>query len=188
MKRMLASVVAAGVMLTAGGRSAAAQMVASPVRFGITGGAAIPVGNLSDFVKSGWTAGALLDIGLPLVPVGFRIDGTWTQFSDKDLPGGGTGKERIIAGTADLVYALNSLAMTKFYLIGGIGVYNVKAERTDLILGSGTATDTKFGINAGAGVRVQLTGFSTFVEARWHDVFTQGSDPKMVPITVGITF
>jgi opacity protein-like surface antigen len=188
MKRMLASVVAAGVMLTAAGRSAAAQMVASPVRFGITGGAAIPVGGLSDFVKSGWTAGALVDIGLPLVPVGFRLDGTWNQFSDKALAGGGTGKERIIAGTANIVYALNSLAMTKFYLIGGVGVYNVKAERTDLIIGGGTTTSTKFGVNAGVGVRVQLTGFSTFAEARWHDVITQGNDPKMIPITVGITF
>jgi hypothetical protein len=190
MRGMLARITVAGVMLAAGGAPLSAQVaVASPVRFGITGGATIPVSDFSDAAKTGWNAGVLLDVGLPLVPIGFRLDGLWHQFSDKDLPDGSVIKNRIIAGTADVVYTFNSLALTKFYAIGGIGVYNVRTElEGGIIPGSTSDTETKFGVNAGLGFRVQLTGFSTFVEARWHDVFTSGQSSQMIPITVGITF
>jgi hypothetical protein len=54
--------------------------------------------------------------------------------------------------------------------------------------GDDSNSQTKFGLNAGAGLRFQLTGFSTFIEARWHTIFTEGRNAQMVPITVGITF
>ncbi|HEU4643665.1 MAG TPA: outer membrane beta-barrel protein [Gemmatimonadaceae bacterium] len=187
MKRMLQSVMAAGALLVLGGAPLAAQaIVGSPIRFGITGGATFPVGNLSDVAKTGWNAGALLDIGLPLVPIGFRVDGTWQQLGNKTVAGEEI-KNRIIAGTVDATYTFGSMLPTKFYLIGGVGLYNLK---TDVNTGVGSATDkeTKFGVNAGAGLRFQLTGFSTFVEARWHDIFTKGSSTQMVPVSVGITF
>jgi hypothetical protein len=200
MKRMLVNFAVAGTMLAAGagwGAPLAAQVVvSSPVRFGIMGGATAPVGDFSDVAKTGWNAGVLLDIGLPLVPLGFRVDGTWNQLGDKTLDDGATIKNRFIAGTVDAVYTLNSLAMTKFYLIGGVGVYNFRQKNDNLpiatpggvVLTSTSHTETKFGVNAGAGFRVQLVGFSTFIEARWHDVFTSGTSAQMIPIDVGITF
>ncbi|HEU4586637.1 MAG TPA: hypothetical protein VFR95_12865, partial [Gemmatimonadaceae bacterium] len=54
--------------------------------------------------------------------------------------------------------------------------------------GDADKTQTKFGLNAGAGLRFQLTGFSTFVEARWHTIFTEGKNTQVIPISVGISF
>lgn len=187
MKRMLQSMMAAGALLVLGGAPLAAQaIVGSPIRFGITGGATVPISDLSNVAKTGWNAGALLDIGLPLVPIGFRIDGSWNQLGNKTVAGDEI-KNRIIDGTVNATYTFGSMLPTKFYLIGGVGVYNIK---TDVNSGLVSATDkaTNFGVNAGAGLRFQLTGFSTFIEARWHDVFTKGNNAQMVPVSVGITF
>ncbi len=162
------------------------------------GGATLPISDFKDVAKTGWNAGALVDIGLPLVPVSFRVDGQWHQLDGKSgtlaFPGGGTGtvNYRIIDGTANVLYTFGTAAPTKFYLIGGVGVYNVRpdVEDSDLDLDS----ETKFGINGGAGFKFQLTGFSTFIEARFHNVFSYGGDGgdskslQMIPITVGFTF
>lgn len=191
MKRMLQSVMLAGLMAAVGGAPLAAQaIVGSPVRFGIAGGATVPLGDLKDASKTGWHAGALVDVGLPLVPIGFRVDGMWNQLGKKTFADGTEIKNRVIYGTADAVYTFGSMLPTKFYLIGGIGLYNLKGEVTNSPILSGDVSDTqtKFGVNAGAGLRFQLTGFSTFIEARWHDIFTSGSSTKMIPISVGFTF
>lgn len=208
-----------GVILAAGSAPLSAQvMVTRPVRFGIAGGATLPVSDLKDVSKTGWHAGALLDVGIPLFPLGFRVDAMWNQLGKKDF-GDYSLKHRIIDGTANAVYTFGAMAPTKFYLIGGVGVYNVKTElegsppvafavadrdaRTSAqgisrqiappsrqILGGSdnSDTETKFGLNAGLGLRFQLTGFSTFVEARWHTIFTEGNNAQMIPISVGITF
>lgn len=186
MKRMLQSIIVAGALVAAGGSPLAAQaIVGSPIRFGITGGATMPIGSFKDVSKTGWNAGALVDVGLPLVPIGFRVDGTWHQLGNKTISTGDELKNRIIAGTADGVYTFGSMLPTKFYLIGGVGLYNLKSE---VVATGSSATETKFGVNAGAGLRFQLTGFSTFVEARWHDIFTSGGSTQMVPVNIGITF
>jgi hypothetical protein len=208
-----------GIILAAGSAPLSAQVIVSrPVRFGLAGGATVPVSDMSDVSKTGWHAGALLDIGVPLFPLGFRIDAMWNQLGKKDTPFG-TVKNRIIDGTANAVYSFGAMSPTKFYLIGGVGVYNMKTEVEGSALalgdlsaqqashgtpgisrqiappsfqtiegGDASNSQTKFGLNAGAGLRFQLTGFSTFIEARWHTIFTNGSNAQMVPISVGFTF
>lgn len=218
----------AGIILVAGSAPLSAQvMVQSPVRFGIAGGATLPVNDdFKDISKTGWHAGALLDIGLPLVPIGFRIDAMWNQLAEKELGSGLSIKNRIINGTANATYSFGSVSPTKFYLIGGVGVYNLKTEVEGVVppvlndvrtqddwRGSrviarqvsappsqvnalsqadfsvdNSDSRTKFGINGGVGLRFQLTGFATFIEARWHSIFTEGANVQMVPISVGFTF
>jgi hypothetical protein len=184
-----------GLILSAAAAPLSAQaIVSSPVRFGIMGGATVPLSDLKDFNKTGWNAGALVTIGVPLVPVSFRIDGQWQQLQHKsgvadpaDL--------RIIDGTANVVYTFGAALPTKFYVIGGVGAYNerFKDPNSDL-----HASGTKFGLNAGVGFKFQLTGFATFIEARYHNVIhgsevgsVTSSNPKslqFLPISVGITF
>jgi opacity protein-like surface antigen len=195
MKRSAINAAVLGLILSAAAAPVSAQaIVSSPVRFGIMGGATIPLSDLSDFNKTGWNAGALVTIGVPLVPVSFRIDGQWQQlqhksavFAPADL--------RIIDGTANVVYTFGAALPTKFYLIGGAGVYNERFKDPDSDI---SASGTKFGLNAGAGFKFQLTGFATFIEARYHNVI-HGSDVgdsssgnakslQFLPISVGITF
>ena len=45
-----------------------------------------------------------------------------------------------------------------------------------------------FGINVGGGFEFALSGFDTFVEARFHSVFTDNSSTKFIPISFGIKF
>ncbi len=185
MRRMVWSVIAA-VMSLAFAVPVSAQLASSPARFGLVGGGTFPVGNLSDFTSSGWHAGALVDLGLPLVPLGFRVEGTWHQLGSKDTPNGisPSEKARVVAVTLNATYAFGPQPLIKPYIIGGVGGYNVKFEPSD----ADSFSETRFGINLGAGLRVQLTGFSTFAEIRWHDIFTTGSSVQMLPISVGVTF
>lgn len=204
MNRTSITAVALGLVLSAAAVPLSAQaIVSSPVRFGIMGGATFPLSDLKDAAKTGWNAGALVTIGVPLVPVSFRVDGQWQQMQGKDVefnsPGGGTIVDRtdfrIIDGTANVVYTFGAALPTKFYLIGGLGVYNERAKDQGSDI---TASSTKFGLNGGVGFKFQLTGFSTFIEARYHNVI-HGSEIgdvssgnakslQFVPITVGITF
>ena len=219
MKHVIWRSAVAGLIFAAGSAPLSAQVVVSrPVRFGVMGGATVPVSDMSDISKTGWNAGALLEAGVPLFPWGLRIDAMWNQLGKKDTEFGSV-KNRIIDGTVNATYSFGGLSTTKFYLIGGLGVYNLKTEiESDgqgltplsaqgvqraapgisrqiappslqvVDFGNDSNSQTKFGLNAGAGLRFQLTGFSTFIEARWHTIFTEGRNAQMVPITVGITF
>jgi opacity protein-like surface antigen len=195
MKRTAITAAVLGLIISAAAAPVSAQaIVSSPVRFGIMGGATVPLSDLSDFDKTGWNAGALVTIGVPLVPVSFRIDGQWQQLDHK------SGVEfpadlRIIDGTANVVYTFGAALPTKFYVIGGIGAYNERFKDPDTDV---SASGTKFGLNAGVGFKFQLTGFATFIEARYHNVIhgtdvgdTSSGDARslqFIPITVGITF
>jgi hypothetical protein len=204
MNRTSITAAALGLVLSAAAVPLAAQaIVSSPVRFGIMGGATFPLSDLKDAAKTGWNAGALVTIGVPLVPVSFRVDGQWQQMQGKDVefgsPGGGTIVDRtdfrIIDGTANVVYTFGAALPTKFYLIGGLGVYNERAKDQGSDI---TASSTKFGLNGGVGFKFQLTGFSTFIEARYHNVIhgtaigdvdsSNAKSLQFIPITVGITF
>lgn len=219
MKKTIWRSAIAGTIIAAASAPLSAQVAVSrPVRFGIMGGATVPVSDLSDISKTGWNAGALVEAGVPLFPWGLRIDAMWNQFGEKDTDAG-TVKNRIIDGTVNATYSFGGLSTTKFYIIGGLGIYNMKTEVIDapvlidaltasesqrgtprvtrqiappaaqvVDFGDDSRTQTKFGLNGGVGLRFQLTGFSTFIEARWHTIFTEGSNAQMVPISVGITF
>jgi len=194
----------------------AQEMISSPVRYGITGGATIPVGDYKDMSSAGWNAGALVELGFPIVPLSFRFDAAWHQLGDKHDDFGDTFKSRVISGDLNAVYTFAPANPTKFYLIGGLGLYNFRNQLTApannpapnvLSAGNGvfeqvatattetfSASSTKFGVNAGAGVRFQFNRFSMIVESRFHNIFgvhsTSGSSGniQMIPITVGVVF
>lgn len=154
----------------------------TPMQFGLGAGVSIPTGTTGAGLKTGWHATGLVQFSPPSLPVGFQIDASYRQLG---FDGGG-GKDRLIDGTADVVYniAVAKKARYRPYLIGGVGVYNVKA-----IPDVGTSlSDTKFGINAGAGFNFVSSGVGFFVEARFHDVFVEGSNFQFIPITAGVRF
>ena len=101
---------------------------------------------------------------------------------------------RIIDGTANVVYTFGAALPTKFYLIGGVGVYNERFSDPNSDI---HADGTKFGFNGGVGFKFQLTGFATFIEARYHNVIngsavgvddSNAKSLQFVPVSVGITF
>jgi hypothetical protein len=218
MKSASSVAAAVGLALTVAAASSSAQAVDNrPVSFGIMGGAAIPVAGFPSGQHVGWNGGALLELGAPLAPLRFRIEGQWSQLNGRSFPGseppcappGCTSSSseridvRVIDATADALYTFASELPVKFYVIGGAGAYNVRGRvRTTttqdelVVTTSESASSTKFGVNGGVGAHFRLNGFATFVEARYH-LIVQGGESntddgtkalQMIPISVGITF
>ena len=165
-----------------------AQAQANPIAFGITAGATKAVGDFSNGVDLGYHAGALVQWNGPTLPVGIRGDVVYHRFTFKDAT---DANESITAGTVNLVWSFPMEAGSQInpYLIGGVGYYHASFS-CGSSCGTGTTSesDNKFGVNGGAGVTIPLSGFSTFIEARYHNVFTDGSSTKFIPISVGIMF
>jgi opacity protein-like surface antigen len=126
-------------------------------------------------------------------PVGIQVDGQYQQYKlDESVVGAGSLKDRLILGTANVVYKFKTSEGSTFrpYLIGGGGVYNVKTTGSSDV---GTIIDTensetKFGVNAGAGFDFKAGSAGLFVEGRFHDVFTSGNDVQFIPVTLGVRF
>lgn len=176
MKRSFLAVAAlAAVALSATTSSAQS---AKPVSIGISLGAAIPVSDLADDYKTGYNGTLSLGFQSAGSPIGFRIDGMYNKLSAKDdiaLP-----DIIITSANANLVYTLPGVGIRP-YLIGGAGIYGYKSDV------SGANTNSDFGVNGGIGASFPLSGFTTFVEARYHHIFTPDIATRFIPVTFGIS-
>jgi hypothetical protein len=158
-------------------------MAQAQLKFGIGAGASLPGGDLKDGVETGYHLMATAGVQPPLSPVGFRVDGTWNQFSEKSP---GTDNFRVMSLTANAILGMPGAVVVKPYAIGGVGMYNSKNS------GGGDASND-MGVNLGAGVSFGLAGFGAFAEVRWHKIFMDevlGVKPNFsyIPLTFGITF
>lgn len=148
-----------------------------PAHFGIGAGATLPSGDYADATKTGYHVLATLDIRAPLMPLGLRIDG---MFNELDIENSSE-KSRVWVGTANAVYNMGVGGVGP-YVIGGLGLYH------NAVSGGGVDSETKFGLNGGIGVRIPLTGFSAFAEARYHRLLDTDGSVALVPLSFGITF
>lgn len=162
---------------------------AQAMSFGLGGGIVVPTGTLSDGNSTGYSGSALVRVQPPASPVGFQVDAFYTRFGLDGV----AGHSRMIGGTANAVVAFPGASMARPYLIGGLGLYNGKTT----IDGLGSSdSQTKFGINAGAGFDFGLGKAKLFAEGRFHAIMkgvTDGTtgDEKtayMIPLTVGLRF
>jgi hypothetical protein len=163
---------------------------AQGAEFSLGGGVGVPLGDFDDAAKLGWHGIAAVSFVPNGWPVGIQIDGSYQQFSldDAAFPGFDGLKNRLIMGTGNIVFKFRSSEESTFrpYILGGPGIYNSKVTGADDpgdVLPGG---ETKFGINAGAGFDFKAGGAGLFVEGRFHNVFTEGSNTQFIPITLGI--
>jgi len=75
------------------------------------------------------------------------------------------------------------------YVMGGAGWYNTKSDE------EGAESSNNFGLTGGVGARFALSGFSTFAEVRFHNVFGNKNEAtddrpslRIIPLTFGILF
>jgi len=165
----------------------AAVLVAAPVSaqtsLSFALGANVPVGSTADDLEVGWNAAIGLGIKPPLAPIGLRLEGLFSEMNSKIY---NSGKDRVVAGIANVTISGAGMPMPMGYLIGGLGMYNVAGSDYPALTGR-NASETNLGVNVGAGLNFPLTGFSTFLEARFHYV-TDDRKTKFIPITFGIRF
>jgi opacity protein-like surface antigen len=190
MKRILSGV--AVFTLIAAASNAGAQLPTRPIKVGISGGISQPVGDAKDAYKMGFDVGALAELHVPAMPVAVRGEFMYHRFNMQDAAasafGATSGNSRMLVGTANLIYSLPVPGMVKPYLIGGVGLYNGKSKLEVNGSSSESESSTDVGLNGGAGMEFGLAGLSTFVEARFHSVSTEGARTNFVPVTVGIKF
>jgi Outer membrane protein beta-barrel domain len=154
---------------------------------GIGGGAAIPVGKLSDTQKTGYNVMAALAVGVPDLPLGVRIDVMYNNLSHRNAttPSGTASSDlRVKAVAGNLVFAFSGNG-AKAYILAGGGLYNSKADV------AGAKSQNNFGVNAGLGATVGFGPFATFLESRYHSVSrseAKGGVFQFVPITFGVMF
>ncbi len=173
----------ATIALVAAPRASQAQFgLVKPFQLGVAGGATQPMSTLKDGANMGFNGTVALGINVPLIPLGLRVDGAYNQFGEKAGVGA---KLHVISATGNLVWSLPLLVVSP-YLIGGAGLYRTTATSTGTV--SATQTDNHFGWNAGAGVKLPLSVFKAFVEARYNRVTTNTGSMQFVPLTVGIMF
>ncbi len=181
MSRKLVTAAALAV-LTAPIANAHAQM-----GFGLAAGISAPTGDFGKAADAGYHVTGLLRFGIPLAPVGLRLEGSFSEFKYKSSAV--DAKARLVSGIANAVFS--SPGIVAPYVIGGVGIYHAWAA-----CGSCTTSSTKVGYNGGAGLKLGLSGFSAFVEARYHyipgasDPTTAGvkSSTQFIPVSVGVTF
>jgi len=173
MKRTVLGV-AMGLALMAG--AANAQSV-KPFSIGISGGMSVPTGDYSDFIKSGYNLSGMFEVKPAAFPVALRLEGQWQKF---DAKGGEDANLRTLGVLANAVYYLPTPGIVKPYFTGGLGMMNGKV--------TGGESSTKFAFDLGAGVNFQLTGITTFVEANWQSIQTEGTAFRQFPIRVGVKF
>jgi hypothetical protein len=163
----------------------AATLIAAPLSaqtsFSLAAGATVPVGSTADGYDIGYNVTAAIGIKPPLAPLGLRIDGMWNEIEGK---GNANGKLRLLAGSANVTLS-GAGPVPMGYLIAGVGAYNAKFVDRAITIG-GNTSNTEFGLNVGGGINFPLTGFSTFLEARFH--FLTDSEIKIIPITFGLRF
>jgi opacity protein-like surface antigen len=181
MKRMLRGV-AIGFAVAMSAQAAQAQ---SNLSLGVGGGAVVPTGSLADIGKTGWNATLSARLKPAPSPIGFQLDGFYNRFAFDGIDG----HTSILGASANALFALPGV-IAHPYLIGGLGVYNMRAS----VDGVGSGSDTKFGFNGGLGVDVGVGPAKLYAEGRLHAIMKGTVDSQsleettayMVPLTVGL--
>jgi hypothetical protein len=163
--------------VTVGSVASVATVTAQSARFGLGGGLVAPMSDYKTTDKTGWHVFGKVDIGIPLSPVGVRVDAMYGQTSYQSPL---TGNTKLAGGTADLVWKIpTAVPGFKPYVVGGLGLYNVNR-------GGGSAT--KFAWGGGLGTSIGVGPIHGFAEARYISIQLGGGSLKFIPLTVGLSF
>jgi len=172
-------------------------------QFGVGVGMSLPV---SDYhatpsgqgFNTAWQGLAFVALKPPSLPVGLRVDATYSANSANDrlkndltttLGRPSDEKTKLLGASVSVWYQSSSPARVKPYVIGGIGLYH-----TTISLTSGDSTTdnaaTKLAWNLGAGLDCGLRGMVLFFEARYVNVAAVAGFPRttFLPITAGVRF
>ena len=186
-----------------------ATSLTKPITIGVSGGVAVPSGELSNGrsngfsgTNTGYNITGSIGFALPVIPFGVRVDASYNRFGTRNLifpaiappcgacsapsePPGYNDDVRVLAYTANVVYALPwPTPIVRPYILGGGGIYNVVQGPA---VGD-SYSQTNAGYELGAGATVPLGAFKTFIEARYQRVNQHSGSVAFTPISVGVEF
>jgi Outer membrane protein beta-barrel domain len=186
------------------------ELVYRPFHVAIEGGYTATAGSTGDNLDDGGNVGLGVSwFPSESLPVGLRIDGSWSRFDARygyfDSSGDAFthSHENIYGGDADLQFNLpHPSSRYQFYLLGGAGWYREQQVVDHFESGCGyyycgpsyggqqtSTTGWRSSWNAGVGGEVALPeGTSFFVEVRYQRIAPHDSDMQFVPIRFGLRF
>jgi len=187
MKHTLAALTAAVLAVVVATAPAGAQDDTGPrtVRIGVAAGLSMPMGDFGDGTDMGFNVTGTVDAQPAALPVGVRVDLMYNRYGLSDVGGNAS----VIAGILNALLSFGTQTSAQPYVIGGVGVYRVGFD----VDGGANDSKTAFGLGVGGGVRFPLSGFDTYVEARYHNAFTDDEDKgfkntTFLPIVFGLRF
>jgi hypothetical protein len=168
--------------------AAVAQGSSTSYTIGANAGLVIPVSDLGDATSSGYTLAATLGMHQSLAPISFRFEGSFTELPWKDNLAQGA-KHRIYGFALDGMFNLGTASTNGgLYLTGGLGYFGSKDSNVPIPFGTAESSTTwDFGLNAGLGYYLPLSGFTVYFEGRYRNIFSN-TNQVMFPITVGVAF
>lgn len=205
MKRNLLSsftAVIAASLLTLG--VASAQSIGpKPFAVGIYGGASMPLGDFKDVTDLGFHVGVFGSTPLS-GSLSIRLDGAYNDFGSKSFTFADTTITRatkIYHTTIDVQYDLGRESEIAIgggsipYISGGAGFYHFALDDSCTGTGCdnfvlGELSETRWGINVGAGANFFLSGFTPFVDLRYHTTSPKTGEVRfnMFLASVGLKF
>lgn len=173
------------------------------IRLGVGGGMSVPTSHAADAFKNGVNAQAYVLLTPPMLPT-LRFNLGYQKFNFKDtfrdaLLGtggpptpGAEGETSILSGVGGISMTVLPLGPVRGYVTAGVGAFHIK-DLLQQTSGDSTTTDTRFGIDGGAGIALKLGRLEAFIEGRLQNVYTQEGwiDKKTItaiPVTFGILF
>lgn len=181
--------------------SGAQQRAPRALSVGIGGGGTVPVGDFANDVKTGWNGLAFFQYQpAGEGPWAVRAEAQYSNFKYTDAaiaaengsPDDEWSTGVLYAGVSAPYFLAGRFGGMRPYVLGGVGLYSESVKRTEANGTSSSTSDTGFGFNGGAGIRVGgSVGF--FIEARFHQfsITPNGSERltgQFIPITVGLNF
>jgi opacity protein-like surface antigen len=206
MKKLLSSALIIASVAAPFSSASAQRLIPPTFSFGGFVGASLPLGDFKNESNSGLLAGAFAAKSLS-TNVRVRVDGTYNDFGNKNFTiqdGTGSHQSRLVSGTLDIEYNIGADPTMETgagifpYISGGFGIYHFSFDDSctgsgcsEFILGSYTETDQ--GFNAGVGAIIPLSGFTPFVNAQYHTIFSsldngQGIHLNVLQLSFGLRF
>ena len=141
--------------------------------FFIGGGVVMPSGEYGDFAKTGYGGMAGVNLSVPALPVGVRVEALYLYNPhDEAIDAGSTS---LYGGMASATYGIGG--PTGLYLLGSLGYMN---HAYNAPAGGTSANEWDFTWGIGGGINFS----KLFAEVR----YMQRGDTKFIPIMVGIRF
>ena len=187
MKRAMVGFALAAIVVAPSASQAQRRASASasqPIHFAMGAGVAMPTGDWSNAVGTGFHIEGMGAKNLTGSPVFVRGEAAYTMFGSKTLAGSnwkGSGNQ--LAGIVDLGYNFASTSSMKPYVLGGLGLHH-STLKVDMGNTTGSSSKDDLGLNVGGGMRFKMAGRVAFLEAR----YMAAGDVKALPIGFGVEF
>lgn len=162
------------------------------LRVGVAGGVVVPTAAARGAFERGVHAEGflLLNVGFPL-----RINLGYQKFNLKQAvlgAPGNSGTSSILGGGLGTQIHLFG-GPVRPYITAGLGAFDIRTLAGGSGSGSTSASQTRFGVDGGAGIAVALGRLSAFVEGRVQNVYSDrgvinAKSIQAVPVSFGFLF